>query len=150
MAQAQFLGLEGLWKKLVEGKLPARCTKQWYFETFCGVSAAEFENRGLSGLGAEVDIVSHLNGFVKPCECTPHAMHAGSLLIRPYVNAFLKPCGRNRVIHSSTLPPQTDSLIAKLLTLAHAPSVTEAHAPGWPTGVCRRCAGAYDRAARYS
>ena len=71
MAQAQFLGLEGLWKKLVEGKLPARCTKQWYFETFCGVSAAEFEQRGLSRLGAEVDIISHLNGFVKPCECTP-------------------------------------------------------------------------------
>ena len=29
LADAQFLGLAGLWKKLCQGQLPARCTKQW-------------------------------------------------------------------------------------------------------------------------
>ena len=37
-----------------------------YFETFCGVSPAEFQARNLDSLGADAPIVSHLNGFVKP------------------------------------------------------------------------------------
>ena len=37
LADAQFLGLQGLWRKLCDGQLPPRCSKQWFFETFCGV-----------------------------------------------------------------------------------------------------------------
>ncbi|KAJ1638663.1 hypothetical protein T492DRAFT_197669 [Pavlovales sp. CCMP2436] len=37
LADAQFLGLQGLWQKLCEGKLPDRCNKQWYLQTFCGI-----------------------------------------------------------------------------------------------------------------
>ncbi|KAG8466168.1 hypothetical protein KFE25_001924 [Diacronema lutheri] len=66
LADAQFLGLEGLWIKLCEGKLPPRCTKQWYFETFCGVSAAEFARLGYAHLDAADRIKQHLDGFVKP------------------------------------------------------------------------------------
>ena len=66
LADAQFLGLEGLWQKLCVGQLPPRCTKQWYFETFCGVSKAEFEAKELDKLDASENIVSRLNGFVKP------------------------------------------------------------------------------------
>jgi hypothetical protein len=66
LADAQFLGLEGLWQKLCAGKLPARCSKQWYFETFCGVSAAEFAAQQLDALGADAPIVPRLNGYVKP------------------------------------------------------------------------------------
>jgi len=77
LAKAQFLGLEGLWQKLCEGKLPARCTKQWYFETFCGVSRDQFEADDLEALTAEEDIVRHLNGFVKPYDviCLMSVMH---------------------------------------------------------------------------
>lgn len=67
LAEAQFLGLQGLWQQLCARTLPPRCTKQWFFETFCGVGAAEF---GARRLGASLDhttaIVGHLNGFVKP------------------------------------------------------------------------------------
>ncbi|KAJ1638741.1 hypothetical protein T492DRAFT_188056 [Pavlovales sp. CCMP2436] len=66
LADAQFFGLEGLWQKLCAGQLPARCNKQWYFETFCGVSASKFSSRGLESLGPDAGIVDHLNGFVKP------------------------------------------------------------------------------------
>ncbi|KAG8469828.1 hypothetical protein KFE25_006283 [Diacronema lutheri] len=66
LAGAQSLGLEGLWAKLCAGKLPARCSKQWYFETFCGVDAAEFAAKGHALLDGDANIREHLNGFVKP------------------------------------------------------------------------------------
>ena len=67
LADAQFLGLEGLWVKLCEGKLPARCSKQWFFETFCGVDKADFEAQGHAALSATARIRDHLRGYVKPC-----------------------------------------------------------------------------------
>jgi hypothetical protein len=60
-----------LWTRLCAGELPARCTKQWYFETFCGVDAGAFEQGGFDGLDARTPIVSHLNGFVKPYDGAP-------------------------------------------------------------------------------
>ncbi|KAG8462600.1 hypothetical protein KFE25_010425 [Diacronema lutheri] len=66
LAAAQFLGLEGLWQKLCAGKLPERCTKQWYFATFCDQGASAFEKSRFDELDAAADIASHLNGFVKP------------------------------------------------------------------------------------
>ncbi|KAG8470407.1 hypothetical protein KFE25_008828 [Diacronema lutheri] len=66
LADAQFLGLEGLWQKLCEGTLPPRCTKQWYFETFCGVSADDFRQFGYERLQRDDNIIRMLNGFVKP------------------------------------------------------------------------------------
>ncbi|KAG8461176.1 hypothetical protein KFE25_002365 [Diacronema lutheri] len=66
LANAQFLGLAGLWQKLCAGQLPARCDKAWYFATFCGVDAAEFERKALCELDESADVLSCLNGFVKP------------------------------------------------------------------------------------
>jgi hypothetical protein len=63
LAQAQFPGLIGLWQKLCAGKLPARCDKQWFFATFCGVPEAKFNALGLeSELNGSTDILPHLNG----------------------------------------------------------------------------------------
>jgi hypothetical protein len=66
LADAQFLGLEGLWARLCAGALPARCTKQWYFETFCHIDADLFEEHGLDELQAGDDIIPFLDGVVKP------------------------------------------------------------------------------------
>ncbi|KAG8465847.1 hypothetical protein KFE25_005417 [Diacronema lutheri] len=66
LANAQFLGLAGLWQKLCAGQLPARCDKAWYFATFCGVDGAHFERRELGEVDEDADILGHLNGFVKP------------------------------------------------------------------------------------
>lgn len=66
LADAQFLGLRGLWVRLCAGGLPERCSKLWYFTTFCGVDAATFVRLGLDALGADEDIVARLDGIVKP------------------------------------------------------------------------------------
>jgi len=71
LANAQFLGLAGLWQKLCAGQLPARCDKAWYFATFCGVDAAEFERRALARLDESADVLGYLNGFVKPYDGAP-------------------------------------------------------------------------------
>ena len=47
--------------------LPSPPLVQWYFATFCGVSAADFVARGLDTVGVEAtDIINHLDGHVKP------------------------------------------------------------------------------------
>jgi hypothetical protein len=66
LADAQFLGLAGLWQKLCAGKLPPRCTKQWFFETFCGEDESQYESRGRAALDQRVDITAYLTGHVKP------------------------------------------------------------------------------------
>jgi len=66
LANAQSLGLVGLWQRLCSGGLPARCTKRWYFETFCGVSGEAFDRLGYSALDATAPIHELLDGFVKP------------------------------------------------------------------------------------
>lgn len=45
LADAQSLGLRGLWSKLCAGQLPARCTKQWYFEVRSHCPLQEPRNR---------------------------------------------------------------------------------------------------------
>lgn len=66
LANAQFLGLKGLWQKLCAGELPARCTKLWYAETFCGLTADTYEATGFDAMGPDVNIVSFLDGSIKP------------------------------------------------------------------------------------
>ena len=66
LASAQFLGLEGLWQKLCAGLLPARCSKEWYFATFCGVPESQFDPVTHGSLTGDAPIVEFLNGFVKP------------------------------------------------------------------------------------
>ena len=63
---SQVRGLEGLWQRLCDGKLPARCTKAWFFETFCGIGHDAFNAARHEELDARADIGAHLNGFVKP------------------------------------------------------------------------------------
>jgi hypothetical protein len=46
--------------------LPARCTKQWFFTTFCGFTPQEFEDRGFDAMGTDGDIEPWLQGTVKP------------------------------------------------------------------------------------
>jgi len=66
LARAQDKGLLALWRKLCAGELPSRCTKEWFFQTFCGVDALTFRTKGLEALDADADIVQHLQGFVNP------------------------------------------------------------------------------------
>lgn len=46
--------------------MPPRCSKQWYFNTFCAVDAATFEARSYDELGPTAPIRDYLNGHVKP------------------------------------------------------------------------------------
>jgi hypothetical protein len=90
LADAQFLGLQGLWRKLCAGTMPARCTKQWYFETFCGVDAAAFAREGLDALGPDVDIVKpYVAPFAQPPSPSPRAL---TPILSPHLNAI--PPGR--------------------------------------------------------
>mmetsp|Transcript_77578 Transcript_77578/g.251162 ORF Transcript_77578/g.251162 Transcript_77578/m.251162 type:complete len:168 (+) Transcript_77578:420-923(+) len=66
LSRAQFFGLVGLWHRLCENDLPARCTKQWFFETFCGVDADRFIAGKFDRLDRSDDIQAHLNGTVRP------------------------------------------------------------------------------------
>jgi len=65
LASAQYLGLEGLWVNLCDGKLPPRCTKRWFVETFCGSAAADLLPR-LRQLTRDTPMREHLNGEVLP------------------------------------------------------------------------------------
>jgi hypothetical protein len=79
LSRAQSLGLVGLWAKVCAGELPSRCTKQWFFATFCGVGAAEFEAQALCTLGAETSILPHLNGCARArARAQRDARHAAS------------------------------------------------------------------------
>lgn len=63
---AQKLGLVGLWQSVCEKKLPARCTKLWYFTTFCGLTEKEYDEYSLEEMEAGDDMETWLNGHVKP------------------------------------------------------------------------------------
>jgi len=76
LADAQFLGLEGLWHNLCAGRLPPRCSKQWFFETFCGIDSAQFDAHGYESLDADANILAHLNGFAAAMRCTRGVAHA--------------------------------------------------------------------------
>eukprot|EP00747_Dinoflagellata_sp_TGD_P181228 gnl/TRDRNA2_/TRDRNA2_34923_c0_seq1.p1 gnl/TRDRNA2_/TRDRNA2_34923_c0~~gnl/TRDRNA2_/TRDRNA2_34923_c0_seq1.p1 ORF type:complete len:456 (-),score=65.20 gnl/TRDRNA2_/TRDRNA2_34923_c0_seq1:5-1372(-) len=66
LCDCQRLGLVQLWGKVCAGnELPPRCTKEWFFCTFCGANSAEFKEK-YSHLGADCDITDYLNGSVKP------------------------------------------------------------------------------------
>lgn len=62
LADAQSRGLEGLWQKLCDGLLPARCSKQWFFETFCGIDRQAFDEAHYELLDGSANIAAHLNG----------------------------------------------------------------------------------------
>mmetsp|Transcript_23604 Transcript_23604/g.79302 ORF Transcript_23604/g.79302 Transcript_23604/m.79302 type:complete len:1055 (-) Transcript_23604:26-3190(-) len=66
LADAQFKGLEGLWRRLCAGELPARCTKTWYAETFCGKEPGSEEARAFEDLSSDTPIGCRLDGHVKP------------------------------------------------------------------------------------
>ncbi|KAG8457273.1 hypothetical protein KFE25_011947 [Diacronema lutheri] len=87
LANAQFLGLAGLWGKVCSCSLPPRCSKRWYFETFCGVPAVEFEARGLDALDETADIGAHLKGFVKPYDVCALMMALPFVAARPASSA---------------------------------------------------------------
>ena len=50
LVEAQQKGLVGLWARLCDGGLPARCDKKWYFGTFCNVKADAFDAAGYEQL----------------------------------------------------------------------------------------------------
>jgi len=63
---AQRMGLIGLWQNVCKGGImPARCTKEWFFTTFCGVDAATYAEK-YRDLDIDCNIEEHLNGSVKP------------------------------------------------------------------------------------
>ena len=47
-------------------QLPERCSKEWYFATFCGVGKEEFVEKQYEELGEDTNILHHLRGHVKP------------------------------------------------------------------------------------
>lgn len=57
----------GLWQRVCDCTLPARCTKQWYYSAFCGISAENYE-RQKGELDDETvsTIARRLEGTVKP------------------------------------------------------------------------------------
>ena len=62
----QSLGLVQLWGKVCAGnELPARCNKEWFFTTFCGVSVEEYREK-YTGVDETARIADYLNGAVKP------------------------------------------------------------------------------------
>lgn len=63
---AQRLGLKGLWVRVCAGELPGRCSKAWFFQSFCGLDEPSARRLGLFDFGADDDITSYLNGYVKP------------------------------------------------------------------------------------
>ena len=66
LSNAQDSGLVALWDRVCQKKLPARCTKEWFFTTFCGVSAEQFAALGPDDVADGIEIRSKLNGTVKP------------------------------------------------------------------------------------
>mmetsp|Transcript_4299 Transcript_4299/g.12114 ORF Transcript_4299/g.12114 Transcript_4299/m.12114 type:complete len:367 (-) Transcript_4299:356-1456(-) len=67
LSNAQDGGLIALWTRVCRKQLPARCTKEWYFTTFCGATPEEFRALEAEGGPADdVDIKEHLHGHVKP------------------------------------------------------------------------------------
>lgn len=63
---AQKLGLVGLWQSVCQKKLPARCSKLWYFTTFCGLTEKEYEEYSLEEMTECDNMETWLNGHVKP------------------------------------------------------------------------------------
>lgn len=66
LAVAQSEGLVDLWHTLCSGGLPERCTKSWYFETFCGYTQEMAMEEGVEGMEESIDIRELLAGYVKP------------------------------------------------------------------------------------
>eukprot|EP00937_MAST-01D_sp_MAST-1D-sp2_P006950 g6950.t1 len=66
LGEAQSRGLVQLWAKVCSGtELPARCSKEWFFVTFCGVSEERYRAEH-ADLDAQCNIVEYLHGSVKP------------------------------------------------------------------------------------
>lgn len=66
LSNAQISSLAHLWRRLCLAKLPSRCTKEWFFSNFCGLTHDDIQQRNLDSLDADDDIRSLLNGFIKP------------------------------------------------------------------------------------
>jgi len=64
--KAQKLGLVGLWGAVCAKKLPPRCTKMWYFTTFCGLTEEDVAEYDLVNMTAEDNMEPWLQGTVKP------------------------------------------------------------------------------------
>jgi WD40 repeat protein len=65
LRNATELGLLELWRNICRGLVQSR-DKRWFFLTFCGVSAAEFEQLSVRySLGEDFPIASRLDGTVK-------------------------------------------------------------------------------------
>lgn len=64
---AQKLGLIGLWGNVCRKTLVARCNKEWFFATFCGISKPQFLALDLEQrVGEHDDIEPWLCGTIKP------------------------------------------------------------------------------------
>jgi hypothetical protein len=120
LADAQFLGLEGLWRRMCAGELPVRCSKRWYFETFCHVDKEAFDAQGLDALDAEADIVPFLDGVVKPC---------GAALPAP---AARRRRTDGRAPPPPPPPPPRAPARARAARVAHARGPVPPCLPAWP------------------
>ena len=69
LAEAQQRGLIGLWSNLCKGRLPLRCTKQWYFATFCATEAKAFTDGNYAALGADARDTRATSTDTQPQPC---------------------------------------------------------------------------------
>lgn len=109
---AQTLGLVGLWGKVCRQLLPARCTKEWYFTTFCGTTREEYEEHYQSQCEAnpeEIDIVQYLRGTVKPYDVVCFMLNLAStrhLFDFEAARVVIDGMSHHFYLHHAQMPPK--------------------------------------------
>lgn len=66
LANAQLVGLLGVWRRVCAGEIPARCTHEWFMRTFTTLHPDGPEARALVAQGADAPITTYLDGNIKP------------------------------------------------------------------------------------
>lgn len=62
LADAQYLGLCALWGRVCRAEVPARCTREWFWETFGSPDTAAM----VTELGEHDNVRDYLSGAIKP------------------------------------------------------------------------------------
>jgi hypothetical protein len=81
------LGLVGLWSKVCNKQLPERCSKEWYFTTFCGCTKEQYRSKH-SALDEDCNILHYLHGTVKPYDFVCFMLNLGLLHV-PSMHQFV-------------------------------------------------------------
>mmetsp|Transcript_13660 Transcript_13660/g.36568 ORF Transcript_13660/g.36568 Transcript_13660/m.36568 type:complete len:466 (+) Transcript_13660:84-1481(+) len=131
LAAAQEEGLKGLWIRLCHGELPARCSKRWYFESFCGTDASTFSARDYDGLGPDADMTRYLHGSLKPYDvvCLMTVLPATETLFRGLADSVFAGGAVHHLLHDPAKATVGSAQVQQLLykTYQHASAITASH-----------------------